>query len=57
MTDESELLRLLIEREVERYVRDMSEGIAQEVLRHLARMGAQVVRLHANGEPQEDSEQ
>jgi len=53
MTDEGELLRWLIEREVERRVREMSQAIAEEVLRELERRRVQVVRLHANHNPEE----
>ena len=53
VTDEGELLRWLIEREVERRVREMSQAIAEEVLRELERRRVQVVRLHANHNPEE----
>ena len=56
MTDESELLRRLIEAEVVHQLghkpfthRQLAGRVAEEVMHHLQRFGVQVVRLHANG--------
>jgi len=66
MTDESDLLRRLIEKEILWQIEDrrasnrpldahrIAEAVADEVMRQLERMGAQVVRMHANGPRGED---
>jgi hypothetical protein len=65
MTDETELLRRLIEDEVAyQLIRRqdnqpldpayIGQRVAEEVLRRLERMGAQVVKLHALGPRGED---
>lgn len=66
MTDESDLLRRVIETEVERQIEKLRPGnqppdarrlaqvIAEEVLYQLRRFGAQVVRIHATGRQTSD---
>jgi hypothetical protein len=66
MTDETDLLRRIIVDEVADALRRVGQGnqppdpsyiahsVAEEVLRQLERMGAQVVRMHANGPRGED---
>jgi hypothetical protein len=62
MTDETDLLRRIIEEEVADALRRVqhqdnrpldpsyiAHRVAEEVLRQLDRVGAQVVRMHANG--------
>src|SRR5262252_8723490 len=60
VTDESDLLRRLIEDKLEEVLigrpantalntRRIAEKVAEEVLADLRRLGAQVVRMHANG--------
>jgi len=65
MTDESDLLRRLIEDKLEEVLigrptntalntRRVAEKVAEEVLADLRRLGAQVVRMHANERRGED---
>jgi hypothetical protein len=60
MTDESDLLRRLIEQELSYHLasqphnrppspREIARRVAEDVLRQLDRLGAQVVRMHALG--------
>jgi hypothetical protein len=66
MTDETDLLRRLIEEEVAEALRRVGQDnrpldpsyiahrVAEEVLRQLERMGAQVIKMHANRRRGED---
>jgi hypothetical protein len=65
MTDETELLRRLIEEEIDYRLRDrpsnrpinsreIARQVSEEVLRRLERYGAQVIRLHALKDDLED---